>query len=251
MSDQSHRDNLYFVDEKAYNCPFCNRRHLLYSVSKPTEFDWSKNRKCYVYFARCMDCKHTSMHLAHERVEVELAFSGLSHYSYRFVLPEDFDEKAGLDPYFFYSQPTSFLVLDPSIPAILRDLLSEAEGCLKSNFLTGAAACARKLVYELIEDRNATGNDYKAKLKSLEGLLPEAAQDYVGPLNTIQKLTSQKVHENSNKAWRSAHMRVILAALRELLHEVYVVPSRRSEAKQRFYRLSQDLAQPNEGAKEN
>ena len=116
MTDQSHRDNLYFVDEKANNCPFCNRRHLLYSVSKPREFDWSKERKCYVYFARCMDCKGISMHLSHERVEVDLTFPKLSPFSGRFRLPEDFKEKEGLDPYFFYSQPTSFLVLDPSIP---------------------------------------------------------------------------------------------------------------------------------------
>ena len=58
------------------------------------------------------------------------------------------------------------------------------------------------------------------------------------------------MHENSNKAWRSTHMRIILAALRELLHEVYVAPSRRSEAKQKFQRLSKDLAQPKEGPEE-
>lgn len=67
-------------------------------------------------------------------------------------------EGAILDDAMFYSVPTSFFVLDERVPHVLRDLLTEAEGCLKSNFLTGASACARKIVYELAQIENATGD---------------------------------------------------------------------------------------------
>ena len=46
---------------------------------------------------------------------------------------------------FFYSVPTSFFVLDNRILFFLPDLLTGAKGSLKSNYLTGASACARKI----------------------------------------------------------------------------------------------------------
>ena len=64
-----------------------------------------------------------------------------------------------LDADFFYSVPTSFFVMDERVPRVLRELLTESEGCLKSNFLTGASACARKVVYELaklVDERQQT-----------------------------------------------------------------------------------------------
>ena len=54
----------------------------------------------------------------------------------------------------------------------LRELIVEAEGCLKSNFLTGASACVRKLVYELAVAHHAEGEHYEDRIKSLKTLLP-------------------------------------------------------------------------------
>ncbi len=30
--DQSHLDSKYFVDENKYNCPYCNRKSITYSI---------------------------------------------------------------------------------------------------------------------------------------------------------------------------------------------------------------------------
>ncbi len=43
-----------------------------------------------------------------------------------------------LDEHIFFSVPTSFFVIDERIPRIIRELITEAEGCVKMNFLTGA-----------------------------------------------------------------------------------------------------------------
>ena len=146
-----------------------------------------------------------------------------------------------LDDQFFYSVPTSFFVLDQRIPRILRDLLTEAEGSLKSNFLTGASACARKIIYELGSIQEVDGDNYEDRIKSLKKRHPEVESEYFDTLLTIQQLTSSKVHENSYDGWKSQHLQIILASLREILHELYVVPALRDDRRKSILDLKKEL----------
>lgn len=57
MPDQSHLDNRYFVDSTIYNCPFCNRRHVSYSVFQRTQFDWTDKKPP----ANCGRCPRNSV----------------------------------------------------------------------------------------------------------------------------------------------------------------------------------------------
>lgn len=247
MTDQSHLDDLYFVNEHVFNCPFCNRRNVSYSVSRPIEFQWSNAKNCYVYYAKCRSCNKTSMHLSYTSIPVTLQ-AGLGKLSspcmFRFDLSEDDDTVRELDSYFFYSVPTSFFVLDQRIPVILRELITEAEGCLKSNFLTGGSACARKLIYEFASLQDATGTNYEERLKSLKTKLPEGAKEYVDALLAIQKLTSDKVHEHSHDGWDAKHLRVILTTIREVLRETYVVPAQRKDRRENIQRMREELGNP-------
>jgi len=156
MPDESHLDNRYFVDDHVYNCPFCNRRNVKYSVVFCEHFDWTADKKCHLYIVLCSSCFNRSMHLAHESSHVERSIGSMSHQGYRFKKPRG---DGLLDDVFFYSVPTSFFVLDDRIPKLLRGLLTEAEGSLKGNFLTGASACARKIVYELAQLEGAEEED--------------------------------------------------------------------------------------------
>ena len=250
MTDQSHLDDLYFVNEHVFNCPFCNRGSVSYSVSWPSEFQWSNAKNCYVYYAKCRSCDKTSMHLSYTRIPVRSS-PGLgkleSPCMFRFDLSEEEDKDRELDSYFFYSVPTSFFVLDQRIPVILRELITEAEGCLKSNFLTGGSACARKLIYEFASLQDATGTDYEGRLKSLKTKLPEGAKEYVDTLLAIQKITSEKVHENSHDGWDAKHLRVILATIREVLRETYVVPALRKDRRENIRRMREELGNPRKG----
>ena len=146
-----------------------------------------------------------------------------------------------LDEQFFYSVPTSFFVLDKRIPKILRDLLTEAEGSLKSNFLTGASACARKIIYELGSLQEVDGDNYEDRIKSLKKAHPEVEPTYFDTLLTIQQVTSSKVHENSYDGWQSQHLKIILATLREILHELYVVPALRYDRRKSILDLKKAL----------
>jgi len=159
----------------------------------------------------------------------------------RFEFPDGVDAGAMLDSAFFYSVPTSFFVLDDRVPRVLRELLTEAEGSLKSNFLTGASACARKIVYELAANEKASGTEYEERIKSLKRLHPEVDGAFFDTLLTVQQVTSAKVHEQSYDGWEAKHLRVILAALREVLHEIYVVPALREGRRQAILDLKHEL----------
>lgn len=240
MPDESHLDECYFIDADVYNCPFCNRRNVMYDVLSRRSFDWTGSKECYAYFVRCASCRKISMHLSYTSVAMYVArvVNNVQLLKFRF------DKDQLPDGLFFYSVPTSFFVLDKRIPRVLRELLTEAEGSLKGNFLTGASACARKLVYELAQCKGGTGDNYEERIKSLKQKHPEVDESYFDTLLTVQRATSSKVHENAYDGWGSSHMRLILASLRQVLHELYVVPALRADRRREIEALGKEVLGP-------
>jgi transcription elongation factor Elf1 len=235
--DNSHLDNKYFIDKYVYNCPFCNRRNVSYFLrSGAIPFDWTPEKKCYIHLAVCDSCNHESMHLSFEEIPIyhENSF-GEDKYRFRIAEGEELDNK------FFYSVPTSFFSLDKRIPKILRELITESEGCLKSNFLTGASACARKIVYELASLQKAEGINYDERVKSLKKIRSDIEEDYFDTLLTVQQITSDKVHEQSYDGWQAKHLRLILSTLVELLNIIYVIPEIRKEKRKSILILKDEI----------
>ncbi len=220
MADDSHLDKKYFIDPMRYNCPFCNRRHVVYAISGTHDFNWTESKTCRVIYVKCGSCDKESMHLT---------FNDITYHTgvaYRFKKEIDIDDAL------FFSVPSSFFVVDNRIPRELRELMAEAEGCLKSNFLTGASACARKIVYELALRMKAKGEHYDDRVKALKTVLPDVDPTYFDTLLTIQEVTSDKVHEASFDGWEGKHLRLILASLSEVLNEIFVVPAVREAKRQ-------------------
>ncbi|MBY0293813.1 DUF4145 domain-containing protein [Patescibacteria group bacterium] len=54
-----------------------------------------------------------------------------------------------------------------AVPQNIRDLFNEAERCRSIGAMTGVAACLRKTVYALCDNKKATGSDYKEKITNL------------------------------------------------------------------------------------
>lgn len=227
--DQSHLDRKYFIDDGAYNCPFCNRNHVTYELSDHGEFDWNNSKKCHYFVVECGSCGKQSMHLSF----TDLTERG--HMQQRMKRGQDIDDQV------FYSQPTSFFVLDNRIPRMLRELITEAEGCLKMNFLTGASACMRKAIYELLVKEKADGEHYEDRIKSLKGKYPLVDDIAIDVLAHIQGMTSDKVHEQSWPHWDSKHLRLIIEALKSVLDDIYVAPRIREERAKMIQELRQQV----------
>jgi len=236
MPDSSQLDNKYFIDQYVYNCPFCKRGNVSYLVESQREFDWTEDKPCYIYIAKCSSCGNRSMHLTFEKIY--LSSIGNNSNKNRFNI----DEHEDLDSKFFYSVPTSFFALDTRIPKVLRLLFVEAEGCLKSNYLTGASVCVRKIIYELAILENATGDNYDERIKSLKEARTDVEPEYFDTLLTIQQLTSDKVHEESYDGWESSHLKLLLSTLGEILTLMYVIPELRKEKRTAILELKQKLS---------
>jgi hypothetical protein len=96
-------------------------------------------------------------------------------------------------------------------------------------------------VYELGVLNKAVGDAYEDRIKSLKGLHPEVEPAFFDTLLTIQQVTSTKVHEKSFDGWEAKHLRVILRALADVLHELYVVPALRADRRREILALKQEL----------
>jgi hypothetical protein len=150
-------------------------------------------------------------------------------------------EDKNLDDQFFYSVPTSFFSIDSRVPGVLRELMTEAEGSLKSNYLTGASVCARKMIYELAIIEGAEGDNYDERIKSLKKVRPDVDEEYFDTLLTIQQVTSDKVHEESYDGWESKHIKLILSTLREIFENMYVIPEIKKEKRKSILELKEQI----------
>jgi predicted DNA-binding protein YlxM (UPF0122 family) len=154
---------------------------------------------------------------------------------------KEFRTDIDIDSTIFYSVPTSFFVIDDRIPHIIRELISEAEGCLKMNYLTGASACARKAIYELTVKEKAQGKDYEEKIKFLKKQYPAVDPDLFDVLTHIQDMTSDKVHEQSWDKWDSPNLKLILETLKAVLYELYVLPKEKQSRSIEIQKLKEQI----------
>lgn len=156
------------------------------------------------------------------------------NYSYPFSNePVDYDSKkdgeyveSEIDEYFFHHQPTSFFTVDSRIPSILRNLISEAEGCRNMTFMIGASGALRKAIYEFLKIEEAQGAEYDQKIKWLKTKYPKVDTEYFDGLSGIQGMTSMELHEQDGSfvPWGRADFDYFMQVVKDTFYEVYVQP---------------------------
>ncbi|OYD16906.1 hypothetical protein CH333_02350 [candidate division WOR-3 bacterium JGI_Cruoil_03_44_89] len=175
------------------------------------------------------------------------------HLSYENIRSSDlhlFEGSIDIDSKIFYSVPTSFFVMDSRIPSVIRELITESEGCLKMNFLTGASACMRKAIYELTIIEKAKGKDYESKIKSLKSKYPSIDPELFDILSQIKDMTSDKIHEQSWDKWDSPYLKLIIETLKTILYEIYVAPKIKADRLNSIRRLKETLVKDKKGKEE-
>jgi hypothetical protein len=236
MSDYSYLDRKYFIDDKVYNCPFCNRNNVPFTLSDHFDFNWSESKECQAFTVSCDFCENKSMHLSFDEVAIYdrgrwKIKSGIEH-----------------DEVIFYSVPTSYFALDERLPSIVRELITEAEGCHKMNYLTGASACTRKAIYELLVKEKADGNNYEDRIKSLKEKYPDSDPILFDVLAHIQGMTSEKIHEQSWDKWDTQNLKLVIETLKTVLYDIYVLPNVK---KQRYKEIEKLRSSIKAGKKNN
>lgn len=234
MANLSNLDKKYFIDHKKFNCPFCNSRSVVYTVTSCDVVDWSDNKKAWIYRVMCGGCGKISLHLSHFKFsEFRYQYGHTPHFQNK---PEDQEGKEvddydpnNIDDYIFLHQPTSFFTINSLIPEKIRDLISEADGCRKMNFLIGASGALRKAVYELLKHQKAEGKEYQDKIKWLKTKYPYIFSEYFDALANIQDMTSDNLHEKDGswKPWSRNDFDYFLETSKAILEEIYVKPEER------------------------
>jgi len=233
QQDQSYIEKKYFIDVYRYNCPFCNIRNVEYKITEHSVFDWTTEKKCHIYLVQCSRCGHTSFHLSYE----EIVYGEMG-------VPLLFLEVEDIDSHIFYSVPTSFFVMDKRIPRIIRELITEGEGCLKMNFLTGASACVRKAIYEFLDIEKAQGEDYESRIKFLKSKYEKIVDpDFFDTLAHIQDMTSDKLHEQSWGKLDTKYLKLIIETLKNILCDIYVLPAEKRDRSMRVKTMLDEFKQ--------
>jgi hypothetical protein len=156
----------------------------------------------------------------------------------------EFEKDVDLDAAFFYSVPTSFFAIDERVPRAIRELITEAEGCVKLNYITGASACARKAIYELLAAQKSEGANYDDRITALRTAHPEVDATHFEVLGHVKDMTSDNVHEESWAFYDSGHLKLFLESLKAVLHELYVVPDEKRKRAQEIRDLRQKVFAP-------
>ena len=244
MTDLSHLDKKYFIDPHVYNCPFCRRNNVRYNLHTTFYFHWSEEKLCYAYLVQCLSigCAKFSIHLSYRDIRKKNT-----------VDPNFFDnvfaDHIDIDSALFFSQPTSYFVLDNRIPKKIRELVSEAENSRKANFLVGASASIRKAIYELLKEEavivknEKTGRaDYQESIKELKRKFSKIEPEHFDDLGNIQQMASDQVHEDSWEAWDSPKLRFIIELAKTILYEIYVVPAERRNRSGQLSQMKSELS---------
>lgn len=240
MTDQSELDRKYFIDQDKYNCPFCNRKSVVFSVCDRSMFNWSDERTVYIYLVKCHGCEKISFHLSDYYFgpgsinfvfySAPLDASGEKVVDYK---PQD------LDKYFFHHQPSTFFAVNTLIPLRIRELIAEADGCREMNYLVGASGALRKAIYELLLHQKAEGKEYQDKIKWLKKKYPNIFEEYFDALANIQDMASDNLHEKEGtwNPWKRDDFDYLLETVKATLDEIYVKPEERKSILSKITRL--------------
>jgi len=257
--DQSHKDSKYFICNRVYNCPFCNRRNVSYRITDTGCFDSTNEKSVYFYIVTCgdEDCRKRSLHLS--KYDIAIEHSG---HTQRFVLPPQVDSSPGrnrayvdildednnviteLDNVFYHHEPSSFFTIDARVPISIRKPLSESYNSLKSNLITGASAGLRKAIYKLLQTQNIPevnpeGGFYShdQRVELLKEKHPSIEPDSFDELKAVHSLTSQELHENDWEDFNVSTLRFLIEITKEILNNLYIIPDEKNKRKQVIAKL--------------
>ena len=124
----------------------------------------------------------------------------------------------------------AFLKLDDRVPASLRELLFEADGCVTNGLMIGATGCAQRAIEALLKLEKVEGSSHEARIRALNEKTPGLPQLLVTVLMQLGDVaTNVKLPANT--------LQLLLATVKAVAYEIYVVAPERAERSDHIRRL--------------
>jgi hypothetical protein len=124
----------------------------------------------------------------------------------------------------------AFLKLDDRVPASLRELLLEADGCVTNGLMIGATGCAQRAVEALLKLEKVEGNGHEARVRSLNEKTPGLPQLLITVLSQLGDVSA-------NVKLPASTLQLLLTTVKAVAYEIYVVAPERSERTEHIRRL--------------
>ncbi len=122
------------------------------------------------------------------------------------------------------SPAPAFLTIDSRSPAAVKELLLEADGCLKAGFLTGGTVCAQRAIQALIQHENVDGPSHEAKLHALAKKYPSVPQSLFALCIRLGDASGK-----DHSALEADRLKVLTVVLKIMLYEIYVLGPDRAD----------------------
>lgn len=133
-----------------------------------------------------------------------------------------------------------FLMVDLRVPAAIRQLLDEADGCLNMSYVNGGSACARRAIEGILATERATGEDLAECLQKLKDKHPAVAPTLFQILNMLG---------DGDDPLPPDALRALIATIKAVVFEVYVQGPERVERLMYVHQLVESLKSNNPTAR--
>jgi hypothetical protein len=122
------------------------------------------------------------------------------------------------------SDTPGFLTVDARVPAPIRDLLNEADGCVKNAFLIGGTACAQRVIQILLTAERVEGADLEARIRALAEKHPSVPQMLT---TVLQKFGETAMRDGAKLS--AGGLNLLIVTLKAIVYEIYVLGPERVE----------------------
>ena len=133
-----------------------------------------------------------------------------------------------------------FLIVDSRVPAPIRQLLDEGDGCLNMAYVNGGTACARRAIEGILATEQATGEDFAECLQKLREKHPAVAPTLFQILNMLG---------DGDEPLPADALRALIATIKAVVFEVYVQGPERVERLMYVHQLVESLKRDNPQSK--
>lgn len=130
----------------------------------------------------------------------------------------------------------NFLNVDGRVPGALRDLLAEADGCLKMGFLLGGTVCAQRAIQSVLSIEGVTGANDDARLRALSDKFPGVPKVLFAVCARFRDSTG-----GENSPLDKERLNLLMVTLKFMLYEIYVIAKERTDSLEYLQKILERL----------